>query len=252
MNEATTIRFVELYRSEECLWNPFHPDYKYKGARWKAADRIANKLNVYGFGPTEVTQKFKNIRSSYCQELKKIHFSVQQGMEVYKPKVVWFHIVDQFLKPYVAVQLDNKETQNHGSQQQPKQPAKQIEEDTNGEMIEINDDELVKVEPHFHFDTINNNCEFYNGKPAQRAQFIVKLERPTCDSPDPVNKQKMETPEYITSKPLDEYDAFGRFISCQLREFPKDYAARVESKLLQCLSDERVNFLKDRTSDRPE
>lgn len=114
MNEATTIRFVELYRSEECLWNPFNADYKFKGARWKAAERIANRLNVYGLGPTEVTQKFKNIRSSYCQELKKIHFSMQQGLEVYKPKVVWFNIVDQFLKPYVAVQLETKDTQNSG------------------------------------------------------------------------------------------------------------------------------------------
>ncbi|GJQ74642.1 hypothetical protein Trydic_g21495 [Trypoxylus dichotomus] len=249
MNEATTIRFVELYRSEECLWNPFHPDYKYKGARWKAAERIANKINVFGFGPTEVTQKFKNIRSSYCQELKKIHFSIQQGIEVHKPKVVWFNIVDQFLKPYVAVQLENRETQNHGLQQQPK-PPKQPEEDSIIEMIEINDHELVKIEPHFHFDTINNNCEFYVGKPDQKAKFIIKGEPPSCDSPDPANKQKMESPEYITSKPMDEFDAFARFISNQLREFPKEYAIHIESKILQCIADERIHFLKERVMDK--
>lgn len=125
------------------------------------------------------------------------------------------------------------------------------EEDTSGEMIEINDGELVKVEP-FHFDTINSNSELYAGKPSQKAKFIQNRDHLFCDSPDPSKNQKLEAPEYISinvdSKPLDEFDSFARFISTQLRELPPNHVVRAQCRILQCLADERVAYIEEKTA----
>lgn len=46
--------------------------------------------------------KFKNLRNSYCQELKKIANSINaQDGPVYKPKVFWFRRMDAFLRPHL-------------------------------------------------------------------------------------------------------------------------------------------------------
>lgn len=66
-----------------------------------AANRISHKLNIPGLGTKEVIAKFKNLRSSYCQELKKISDSARpgKGTDIYKPKVFWFKQMNSFICP---------------------------------------------------------------------------------------------------------------------------------------------------------
>ena len=100
MSEGTTIRFIEMYRSEECLWNSQHPDFRNKDARLKAAEKISERINIAAFGPREVTKRFTKIRSSYCLELRKIGNSLKRG-DTYKPKMPWFYAMDSFMKSMV-------------------------------------------------------------------------------------------------------------------------------------------------------
>ena len=54
-------------------------EYRDRDLRAAEAKQISDELNLPGFGPAEVIMKFKNLRISYCQELKKITASKLSG-----------------------------------------------------------------------------------------------------------------------------------------------------------------------------
>jgi hypothetical protein len=57
-------------------------------------------LNLLGFGVPEVKSKIRNLRSTYCQEKKKIANSKRSGTgseAVYTPNVKWFGELDSIL-----------------------------------------------------------------------------------------------------------------------------------------------------------
>jgi hypothetical protein len=100
MNSTQLIKFVELYREAECLWNINSSVYKDRDARDQCLKEISQEMCIEGFGPREAAQKIKNIRCAY-QELKKIRNSKKSGVsadDIYRPKVPWFDVVDAFLK----------------------------------------------------------------------------------------------------------------------------------------------------------
>jgi hypothetical protein len=104
MCDRDTIKFIELYESEPILWDRTLKNYKSRECRGAAAKRIAKTMGIDGFTEVHVLIKFKNLRSSYLQELKKIHQSKKSGSstdEVYTPKVIWFKLMDSFLRPHV-------------------------------------------------------------------------------------------------------------------------------------------------------
>lgn len=72
---------------------------------------IADKLDIPNFTPEHVSMKFKNLRNSYCQELKKM-----ASDENYKPKVFWFSYMDKFIKPHLqkinTYNIDKVSTKN--------------------------------------------------------------------------------------------------------------------------------------------
>lgn len=101
MSNAETLKFLECYRNEPALWSPTNEGYKIKEARAAAAQRIAEALNIMDFTAYHVVIKFNNLRSSYAQELKKIAASEVSGESTYVPTVVWFKLMDAFLRPHV-------------------------------------------------------------------------------------------------------------------------------------------------------
>lgn len=105
MSVEQTLRFLDFYKQEEALWNTKLAKYRDKDARVEATERIAKVMNMEEFGPDQVIIKFKNLRSSYCQELKKIARSekLRAPKELkYVPLVVWFSKMDSFLRPFVT------------------------------------------------------------------------------------------------------------------------------------------------------
>jgi len=75
------LKFVELYREEECLWNASIPSYKNKSMRDTSLQKICAELNTIGIQMTvnEVKNKIKNLRATYCQMLSKIEKSTRSG-----------------------------------------------------------------------------------------------------------------------------------------------------------------------------
>lgn len=103
-NKYETKLFLELYSMEKVLYNPDVNEYRDKHSRAAAINRISHKLNIPGFGPKDVIIKFKNLRSAYCLELKKItksKISATNEGDIYKPRVFWFEHMDAFIRPFV-------------------------------------------------------------------------------------------------------------------------------------------------------
>lgn len=84
-------------------YDPSMEEYRDRDLRAAAAKRINHELNIPGFGQKEVILKFKNLRSSFSQELKKISDSARSGKrtdDIYKPKVFWFDQMNSFIRPF--------------------------------------------------------------------------------------------------------------------------------------------------------
>ncbi|XP_066978154.1 uncharacterized protein [Macrobrachium rosenbergii] len=96
------MKFIQLYEEHKCLWMYGAPSYKNKAMRISALEKIVKEMALPKLDIAECKNKIKNIRSQYCQELKKIGDSKRSGADtLYKPTLTWFDQVDGFLKKYV-------------------------------------------------------------------------------------------------------------------------------------------------------
>uniref|UniRef100_A0A1A9W1Q2 MADF domain-containing protein n=1 Tax=Glossina brevipalpis TaxID=37001 RepID=A0A1A9W1Q2_9MUSC len=67
--------FIEMYKAEECLWQPKHPDYSNNSARNTAYDKLVKKLIEVEPEPDRnmVIRKINSLRSAFRRELRKIN-----------------------------------------------------------------------------------------------------------------------------------------------------------------------------------
>ncbi|XP_046395624.1 uncharacterized protein LOC124162926 isoform X2 [Ischnura elegans] len=93
-----TMRFLDLYEKQQCLWDPHSNNYKDPRARRKAHLIIAQK---FGGDPRlsylEVKNKIKGIRTIYSRELCKVMKTTGRVTE-YRPTLAWFKKADSFLR----------------------------------------------------------------------------------------------------------------------------------------------------------
>lgn len=100
-NAQTTIKFIEEFKSHECLWNAKHSSYKNKHMREAAYQKIVVEMAIDGFNVAEVKNKMRNLKSTYYQEKKKIEKSKSSGSSgdnVYVPNIKWFTEMNALLK----------------------------------------------------------------------------------------------------------------------------------------------------------
>lgn len=100
-NEEDTLKFVQLYREHECLWDKRCDAYKNKEMRASALEQLRVGMNIEELTLDEVKSKIKSIRNTYYLELDKIEKSTRSGAgaSVYKSKAKWFDEYDSFVKP---------------------------------------------------------------------------------------------------------------------------------------------------------
>ncbi|XP_066151266.1 uncharacterized protein [Euwallacea fornicatus] len=264
--EADTIKFVELYEKAECLWNFRHPVYKHRNARDKAIQNMLKEMNMADFGVNELKNKIKNIRSTYQQEVNKIRRSKENLgggiMEEYKTNLAWFHIADRFLRGVInstyrspAAKIEEEAEDTTLFQQDQANLYNMVETEmaiTNGETEsdlltfpgnrQIKE-EIVKDEydsPIHHevkrrrLSTHHQHVgyEITNGlDPSTRSEDI--LERVYQKSP------AMES--YTATK--DEWYHFSNNIACQLRTLPLERALMCQKKIVDILTEERIDYL---------
>lgn len=109
-SEQQMSNFIHLYETHSCLWQTNSPEYKNRDKRQQALENIVEEMKIPNFTVNDCKNKIKNIRSHYCQELKKIKNSMKSGMgtqDIYKPTLPWFHILDGFLRPLVTQKTES-------------------------------------------------------------------------------------------------------------------------------------------------
>ncbi|XP_045761834.1 uncharacterized protein LOC123865057 [Maniola jurtina] len=113
--------FIELYRSEPCLWNTKGKEYHNRELKRSAYTKLIEKLKIIDPSADKdaVVKKINNIRSTYKKERKKIADSKKSGagtQEVYKPKL-WYYSMLLFLDDQVEPRhscsnMDDESTDN--------------------------------------------------------------------------------------------------------------------------------------------
>lgn len=78
----TTIKFIQEYKSHDCLWDFKSLSYRNKHMRESTYRNIVTAMVIEGFGVPEIKIKIKNIRSTYSREMKKIKESKKSGSGV--------------------------------------------------------------------------------------------------------------------------------------------------------------------------
>ena len=100
-SEGDTVKFVELYRERECLWNVMKPSYTNNQMRVGALEKVVEEMGIEGFTVADARQKVKSLRNTHNQQLQKIEKSRKSGMgheDVYAPSLKWFHLMDTFMR----------------------------------------------------------------------------------------------------------------------------------------------------------
>ena len=96
MHKKSVEEFIELYRSEPCLWKINSTEYRNRDFKSTAYLKLVTKLKEIEPSSTKksVVTRINGIRSNYRKELKKIKASMRTGSgtnEVYKPTLWYFN-----------------------------------------------------------------------------------------------------------------------------------------------------------------
>lgn len=79
LSNDVNLKFVQLYRQEECLWNACIPSYKSMSMRDLSLQKMYVDLIGIKMTVNEVKNKIKHLRATYCQMLSKIEKSIRSG-----------------------------------------------------------------------------------------------------------------------------------------------------------------------------
>lgn len=91
--------FIEIYKSEPCLWRVKSKDYHDRGKRETAYKKLLEKLQEVDPAANKdvVVKKINNLRSNVRKEKKKQQSSMKTGTsteDVYQPKLWYYHKFD--------------------------------------------------------------------------------------------------------------------------------------------------------------
>ena len=102
------IRFLDIYRKYEGLWDTNNENYMKRNAREHSFKSLINELIEAGVeipGEETLRKKIKNLKDAYRNEVNKVKKSMKSGAgtdDVYKPKLVWFEKADAFWRNVIS------------------------------------------------------------------------------------------------------------------------------------------------------
>ncbi|CAG4944662.1 unnamed protein product [Parnassius apollo] len=271
ISDDKTLQLIELYKKEECLWNTHTAVYKNRFKRQEAAERIAKALDIKHFNARHVIIKFKNLRNSYCQELKKIAATAANGEgNTYKPKVFWFNTMDSFIRPHLnqtrelKLKMDNR-TSSVGDDQSSVFIKKEPEAEKWVQMTDPEDvivPDTIKEEPeaqewvqmtnpedvivpdtsksrdNFSGSEYEESLECGLAKPLGHNEFGKKRKFDDLHNESlAVTLRDINTQLHVLTNQRDDcFDSFGKYISSMLRSMPMQKALELQPKIVALIT----------------
>ncbi|XP_045775060.1 uncharacterized protein LOC123873978 [Maniola jurtina] len=231
ISDEKTMELVNLYEKEGCLWNTDLEDYKHRQTRHEAAERIAKKLNIKHFTSRYVVIKFKNLRNSYCQELKKVANSVKAGDDpVYKPKVFWFNKMDSFLRPHIQHFNKGKFTHKTSVKSEPTEAE---------EIVQFSNPEDVFVEEtNYYSDSEEFEEEEFSQKRSRNSSTTSKRPRLEESRESDLSQMLKDISSHLrvmSNQSQDCHESFGKYVSAMLRSMPLHRAMEVQPHIVNLL-----------------
>ncbi|CAH2092531.1 unnamed protein product [Euphydryas editha] len=266
ISDQKTLQLLDLYEKEECLWNTSLEEYKIQRKRKEANERIAKALDIKHFTYRHVIMKFKNLRNSYSQELKKIANSINSGEEpIYRPKVFWFSKMDGFLRPHLHVRATCKSLvpvcvpQLNRElliipEEENKSPQTIKEEDENSFCFEEHD---MEYEPPTkrskNVSTTSRESVLENNNDSNISNHLEVSQPLGITLDDPLDSHDSRPEVFKNTKPFDDiykclsnltknttqrddcFDSFGKYVAAMLRSMSKRRALEVQPEIVKLL-----------------
>ncbi|KAI4492017.1 hypothetical protein M0802_010142 [Mischocyttarus mexicanus] len=215
MGNDGIVKFIQLYRSCECLWNVTSEDYGSKLSRNAAFDMISKKMGMPDLGPREVARKIQNLKSAYQQEIKKIVEKSLTGI-VYRPRDIWFDLLDEFLqKSDKPMEIDDKFNGNRQSIDL-SEMTQQTVSTVNGQSNLSN---LTKNHSKYESNSDNESNTSLRKTKTSVVDVLIK---------DRQRKRRKKVNERIR---LHEYRSFGKYVATNLKKMPFEYAISAETEI---------------------
>ncbi|XP_075980294.1 uncharacterized protein LOC142979325 [Anticarsia gemmatalis] len=257
-------KILELIQECEkypCMWDTTLVDYPNKAERLRCIQRIAAKLAIPHFSSRHVAIKFKNLRNSYCQELKKIAANDQ-----YVPKVFWFPYIDKYLRdhiqpvqtltPQIYKRLNEMPTKIIKLEDDSDDPTSEVgtEDVTMTQLPNLspssnskvdttcsepipseNHEEPKQIERSVSVDTTKRTLE--PEKELEIAPTPKKIRISTRDDESPPEnvKPKAKERKSIIKDGADVYDHFGAYVASLLKTLPAKKALILQPKLIEMI-----------------
>ncbi|XP_026318602.1 uncharacterized protein LOC113229273 [Hyposmocoma kahamanoa] len=228
---ADNIKFIELYRSYECLWNTEHEHYKNRDARNAALNAFAREFGSEEFGPKEISGKIKNIRSQYLQEKKKVSSSLGTGAgaeNVYVPKLPWYNSLDSFLRKSSEFRTTFSNLIDESTPNTPNSPFN---------VSVVNNDETHTFQI---LDSVSDIVDL-TPKPTQTKKTKTrKLDIDSAiDRLDAIDKRSRQYE--------DDLDMFGKYVASSLRKLNEKNMIFAQDEIQATLSKFKLKNLKETT-----
>ncbi|XP_059057762.1 uncharacterized protein LOC131851294 [Achroia grisella] len=238
ISDEQTMMLLDLYEKEECLWNTTLDDYKNKEKRARAAENIARRLNIKDFEAYHVIAKFRNIRNSYCQGLKKLatgHNGRGDCTTAYIPKAVWFTKIDSFLRPHLYKNLIHFANSPVVINNEAicKELKKRYDYDDFSWANEIEEDSMpVPESNNDDISDYDDNSENSVGNASKRSldsniSDIIHIDGLPSHSTD-VNTN-------------DSFDTFGRYVASLLKSMPRKKAISLQPRIVNLITSSILN-----------
>ncbi|XP_034174686.2 uncharacterized protein LOC117601680 [Osmia lignaria lignaria] len=210
-NNHQMMTFIHLYESHPCLWKSDLSDYKNRDKRQSALENIVAEMNIPNFTLVECKNKIKNLRSHYCQELKKIKNSMKSGAgseEVYKPSLPWFAALDSFLQPLVTQKtVSNLEQQS------------------------TSHESTVYAQPTFTGHSSSRNTKRKRDGDETGEKFLSSA----------LHRLETISANAIATSKKTEFDIFGQSVAAQLNNMTLEDALQLQLEIQQLITRKRIN-----------
>ncbi|CAI6359235.1 unnamed protein product [Macrosiphum euphorbiae] len=215
----TTIKFIEEYKSHDCLWDFKSSSYKNKHMRESAYRSIVIAMAIEGFGVPEVKTKIKNIRSTYAQEIKKIKESKKSGSGVdtcYVSNIQWLKELEPIYKD-----ADSRTTFDNFEYNMEVQNVS----------TETTEEALTNELPESQSFTTQLPSQTKKKRTASVLSAVADLK----SIHDAINKSEPED---------DSFDMFGKSVAMQLKKFLSlETSLRAQSKIQNILTEMGIEEL---------
>ncbi|KAF7414183.1 hypothetical protein HZH68_002672 [Vespula germanica] len=217
MANDTIVKFIQLYRSYECLWNVSSEDYGSKLSRNAAFDMISRKMQIPGFGPREVARKIKNLKSAYQQEIKKIEKSEEKSGTggAYRPRVIWFDLLDDFLRKSEKPSQCDLQFDNDRSNDRSKTIRQTFYNDNQGRNVT----------------NLKKNLSTYESSSEIESSSASKRKRSSVVDVLLDERRKRRRKKEDNAIKVDEYKSFGKYVAASLGRMPFEYAVSAETEI---------------------